>query len=233
MAMSTLKAVKRSEMGTHKVRRLREQGMIPVIIYGHGETPMPISIDKRQVETAVHRGARLMQVEVDGQSQYVLVKDVQYDHYGKDVLHMDLARVNLDERVEVAVPITLRGKPVSGEEAGVLQLVTPVVRIECLVTQIPDDIRVNVADMKVGDMIKAKEVALPEGAKLLIDPELLICTVSIVTEEEVAVAEVAEGAAEPEVIGAKPEEGAEGEAAAGEEKPAKAEKAEKPEKKKE
>ncbi len=224
MAMATLKATKREAVGTHKVKRVREQGMVPAIIYGHGETPVPVAIDGREADAAVHKGSRLLQLDVDGQSQHVLIKAVQYDNFGQELLHMDFTRVSLDERVQVTVPVILRGKPQgTGEEAGVLQQVTAAVPIECLVTSIPDDIRVSVAEMKVGDVIKAKDLPLPAGAKLLIDGEILICSVTLVVEVEEAVAEVAEGGAEPEVIREKKEEGEEG---AGEAPAGKAEKKE-------
>lgn len=226
MAMATLKATKRDALGTHKVKRLREQGLIPAIIYGHGETPVAVAVANRDAEIVVHKGSRLLQLEIDGQNQHVLIKAVQYDNFGHELMHMDFARVRLDERVHVTVPIVLRGKPVAGEEAGVLQQITAAVAIECLVTAIPDDIRVSVAEMKVGDVIKAKELALPEGAKLLIDGEILICSVTIVTEVEEAVVAPVEGAAEPEVIREKKEE-EEGEGEAGAKAPAaKAEKKE-------
>ena len=216
MAMATLKATKRDALGTHKVKRLREQGMVPAIIYGHGETPVAVAVAVREADIVVHKGSRLLQLELDGQNQHVLIKQVQYDNFGHELLHMDFTRVRLDERVHVTVPVILRGKPVAGEEAGVLQQITSAVPIECLVTAIPDDIRVSVAEMKVGDVIKAKDLQLPEGAKMLLDGEILICSVTIVTEVEEAPAEAVEaGAAEPEVIREKKEdEEGEGEAAA-------------------
>lgn len=219
-----LSAVSRVDLGSRRVRRLRTTGMVPVILYGHGLTPQPLAAGHKDVLAAVHLGARLLELSLDGQIQNALIKEVQYDPFGIEVLHLDLARVSLDERVEVTVPIVLRGKPVGTEENGVLQQVASAVKIECVVSEIPDDIRVNVADLKVGDMIKAKDIQLPPGAKLLIDGEILICTVVVITEAEVAVATPEEAAAgEPEVIREKKEEGEEG-AAEGAEKPEKKEK---------
>jgi len=206
--MATLKAASRSETGTHKVRRLRKSGRVPAIIYGHGEQPVAISLDCHDVAEVVHHGARLLELDLDGKTENVLIKDLQYDHLGQDIIHADLTRVRLDERVEVTVPITLRGTPAG--EGGVLNQLATAVQVECLVTSIPDEIRVSVAALNVGEGIKAGELLLPAGARLLDDPETVICTVRVVAEEEVAAEAPAEAVAQPEVIGAKKPEESEG-----------------------
>jgi large subunit ribosomal protein L25 len=223
--MATLKAARRGELGTHQVKRLRKSGRLPAIIYGHKEDPIPVTMDKHDLVEAIHHGSRLMELDVDGQAQNVLVKQVQYDAFGQEVVHVDFTRVRLDERVEVTVPLVLRGKLAATEEGGVVTQLVAALRIECLVTAIPEDVRFAIAALKIGDSVKAGQVQLPTGSKLLIDPETLVATVSLVTEAEVA-ATPAEGAvAEPEVIGEKKEEAAEGAEAA--EKPKKEEKKEK------
>ena len=211
--MAKLKAVRRSEQGTHQVRRLRKGGRLPAIIYGHKEEPVAVAMDKHDLLAALHQRSRLLELDLEGQMQNVLIKQVQYDPLGQDVLHVDLTRVSLDERVEVTVPLLLRGKLAATEEGGVITQLVAAVHVECLVTAIPEDIRFSVAALKIGDSVKAGQLTLPPGAKLLLDPETLVCTVSLVTEAEVAVP-VEAGAAEPEVIGEKKEEAAEGEEAA-------------------
>ena len=208
--MALLKATVRTTTGTHKARALRAKSKIPGIIYGHGQTPEPITLDRREVQHAVAHGERLMEIDLDGKTQNALVKAVQYDPFGNDVIHIDLARVNLDEMVEVTVPVHLRGTPAGAIEGGVLQQTIAQVTIECMVRSIPEDIRVAVDHMKVGDKLLVKDLPLPAGAKFLTDPEFLVATVSIIAEEVVEVTE--EAVATPEVIGAKKEE--EGEAGA-------------------
>ena len=225
--MATLKVVRRGDLGTHKVRRIRTNGMVPAIIYGHKEEPVPVTINHLELLEALHQRSRLLELDLEGQKHNVLIKQVQYDALGQDVLHVDLTRVSLDERVEVTVPLLLRGKLAATEEGGVITQLVAAIHVECLVTAIPEDIRFSVVELKIGDSVKASQLTLPPGAKLLLDPETLVCTVSLVTEAEVAVP-VEAGAAEPEVIGEKKEEGAEGEEAAAPEKPkAKEEKKEK------
>jgi large subunit ribosomal protein L25 len=220
--MATLKVTRRTGLGTHKVQKLRTTGMVPGIIYGHKEEPIPVAVEQLALAEAIHQRARLLELDLEGTPQNVLIKQVQYDSLGSTILHVDLTRVRLDERVQVTVPLLLRGKLAATEEGGVITQLMPNISIECLVTAIPEDIRFAVTALKIGESVKASQLTLPPGAKLLIDPEALVCTVSLVMEAEVAApVEGAVGAAEPEVIREKKEEGEEGEGA---EKP----KAEKP-----
>jgi len=205
--MATLKATKRDKIGTSQARRLREGGRIPGIVYGHGEQPVPVTLDRHEIELAVLHRERLLEIDVDGRTESVLIKDVQYDSLGTDLLHVDLARVDLDESVEVTVPVLLRGTPAGAADGGVLHQLVSQVTIECTAKQIPENLRVQVNEMKLDDVLYLRDIPLPEGARLLEEPDALLCSVSLVTEKEAAPAE--EAAAEPEVIGEKKEEGEE------------------------
>lgn len=205
--MALLKATSRTTTGSHKAQALRAKAQIPAIIYGHGETPQAVTVDRLDIEKAIKHGERLMEVELEGKNQNVLIKEVQYDPMGSDVLHVDLARVNLDELVEVTVPVILRGTPAGATEGGVLQQNVSEVTIECQVRSIPDDIRVSIEQMKIGDKLYMKDLPLAAGSKLLEDLEAIVASVSIITEKEAA---EGEEAAAPEVIGEKKEEGEEG-----------------------
>jgi len=211
--MATLKAEQRNEFGSRKMRRLREKGVVPGIMYGHGEDPVAISLSAHDTDLAIQHGEHWVELELGGQTHNVLFKDAQYDTFGRELMHVDFARVDLNERVEVAVPINFRGTSVGEQNGGVLSQISTEVNIECVVTKIPEEIRVHVDDMEIGDTMYISDLELPEGATLVDDPETPIASVSIVTEEEVEEAEAEEGveAAEPEVIGAAEEEGEEAE----------------------
>jgi len=209
--MAVLKAMKRDELGTRKVRRLRKSGMIPGIVYGHGEQTQPVTLSEHDVELAILHGERLLELDLDGKKQNVLIKDVQYDTFGHEVLHVDLTRVRLDERVEVTVPIVLKGTPEGvTSENGVLEQISSEVRIECAVQSIPEDITYMVTEMKVGDLLNMGKLPLPEGAKLLDDADAPVATVSVIAEPLEEPSEE-EKAPEPEVIGEKEAPEAEGE----------------------
>ena len=208
-------AQQRSELGSRANKRLRDAGKLPGVIYGHKEAVIPITLPKKEVVNHLTRGAHIFDLSFDGQSQKVLVKEVQYDHLGLEVIHVDFARVSLDEKVEVTIPLELKGTPKGEEEGAVLQQLVAELEVECLVTDIPEIIRHNVSDMAKDSVLKIKDLQLPPGVKVLQDGELLVATVREI-QEEVAAPEAAEGeGTEPEVIGKGKEEAAEGEAAEG------------------
>jgi large subunit ribosomal protein L25 len=205
-----INAKPRSELGTRANKRLRAEGLLPGVIYGHKEAVIPVTLPRKEVVTHLRGGAHLFDLHLDGHAQKVLVKEVQYDHLGVEVIHADFARVSLDEKVKVTLAIELKGTPKGEEEGGVLQQVLVELEIECLVTDIPDMIRHNVAEMALNDVLHVSDLALPAGVRVLGDPERIVATVREVLEE--VAAEPTEGAAEPELIGRKPAEGEEGEA---------------------
>jgi len=218
--MAELKATKRTELGTHRVRRLRRTGSVPGIIYGHGEQPVAVALSRHDVELAVRHGERVLQVDLEGRTENVLIKDVQWDTFAQELAHVDLYRVSLDERVEVTVPIVLRGTPAGAADGGVLQQLISDVGIECVVTAIPEELRLSVVAMKVGDAMRLKDLKLPEGAVLQGDGEAIVCSVTLVAEEVAAPAAEGEAAAEPEVIGREAKEEAEGAEEGGRRRPA-------------
>jgi large subunit ribosomal protein L25 len=221
MAVQSVKidAKQRSELGSRANKRLRDQGLVPGVVYGHKEAVVPVTLPKKELVTQLNKGAHLFELGVDGKSETCLIKEVQYDHLGAEVLHVDFARVSLDETVDVTVPLELKGEPKGAEEGGVLQLIIAELEVTCRVTDIPDVIRHNVSEMALNDVLHIRDIKLPEGVKVNQDEDLIVATVKEIQEE--AAPEVAEaGAAEPEVIGRKPEDeaAAEGEAPAAEKK---------------
>ncbi len=215
--MEVLKISKREKLGTRQARRLRRDNLIPAIAYGHGEENQAVSLSARDIELAIRHGEHLVKCELDGKEHNFLIKDVQYDFMGQTVIHVDLARVNLDERVNITVPIVLRGVPVGVEsEEGVLRQQLATLSIQCVVTNIPEELRVSVLEMHVGDLLRVADLELPEGVTTTEETEAVVASVSVVAEE-VVVAATEEAEVEPEVIGAKvEEESAEGKQSEGE-----------------
>jgi large subunit ribosomal protein L25 len=208
----TLSVQLRETCGKRRNKRLRTQGRIPAVLYGHGEACVSLSIATSDLETAMRRGAKLLELKGDV-NETALLRHVQWDTFAVDVLHVDFIRVSVGEHVDTTVAIELRGEAAGAKAGGIVEQVLHEVEIECPVTAIPEKITVRVTNLDVGQSILAKDLELPEGAKLLSNPETLVvhCVEAKVEEEEAAPA-VAEGA-EPEVIGRKPAEEDEGEAA--------------------
>ena len=214
----------RSELGSRANKRLREAGLLPGVVYGHKEAVIPITLQRKEVVTSLNLGAHVFDLNLDGKSEKVLVKDVQFDHLGTEVIHVDLARVSLTEKVKVSVPVELKGEPKGTADGGVLQQVMKQFEIECLVLEIPEVLRHNVTEMALNDVLHVKDIAVPNGVRVLHDGDLIVATVKEV-KELVVEAPVEGTAAEPEVIGRKPTDeeaaaaGAEGAAGKADAKP--------------
>jgi len=197
-----LKAELREKLGSKHNARIRLKGRIPAIVYGHKQEPVAIALDRHDFTEGLHHGHRLFDIEYDGKKEKLLVKDVQYDYLGKGIIHADLLRVDLSEKVKVDVPLVFKGTPVGAHEGGILEEHLDRVEIECAVTTIPEVVDVSVKGLGVGDSLHAKDIPLPEGARLLTDPETLViaCQLPAVVEtaEEAVAAE--EEPASPEVI---------------------------------
>jgi large subunit ribosomal protein L25 len=205
----------RNELGSRANRRLRQAGKLPGVIYGHKEAIVPVTLPKKEVVRHLDHGTHLFDLTLSGKSEKVLIKDVQYDHLGLDVLHVDFARVSLDEKVEVTVELELKGTPKGEEDGGVLTQLVAQLELECLVTDIPDVIRHNVSEMGLDSDLLVKDLKLPPGVRCLQDEDLMLAQVREIKEEEAAPAAAEGESAEPEVIGRKAEgeEGAEAEEA--------------------
>jgi len=203
-----LKVQKRDAGGSKAAARIRQQGRIPAIVYGHKKEPVSVSLDQHDFVEGLHHGHRLMEVRLGRKKETVLVKDLQYDFLGRDIIHVDFIRVDVTEMVTVTVPIELKGaEKAKGveEEGGIIEGHVDGLEVECRVTNIPESFVVSVREMNVGDTLHASDVELPEGVELACDPETLIVTCSIVTTKTTEEVEE-ETPAAPEVIGEAEEE---------------------------
>jgi large subunit ribosomal protein L25 len=176
---------------------------------------LPVSISEHDLGLLLTHGARLLDISLNKKPEKALVKEVQYDHLGVRIIHVDLIRVSLDEKIQLDIPIELRGSvEASSHGGGVVEQLLNNVQIECLASNIPDGIQLQIGKLTLGDEIRVKDLSLPPEVTVLSDSENLVVTVRAVAAEEPAeTAEEAEAPAadEPEVIGKvdeKKEEGA-------------------------
>ncbi len=198
--------------GSQATRKLRNQGLVPAVVYGHKEAVVPLALDRKELETALRHNTRVVDLQLDGKSETAVIQEVQYDHLGMGVLHVDFKRVSRDERVKMAVRIELKGTPAGLGGGHVLEQPLHSLHVECPALAIPDSIRVNVTNLHVGEPIHVKELTLPEGVKALDDPELVVVQIAMVKVEAAPAAAVAaptEAAAtpaEPEIVGRRVKE---------------------------
>ena len=233
MAVISLSGDARKSLGKGGARQLRRGGRIPGILYGHGETPIPVSVAAREFQLALrtHKGGNpIVNLAVSGGEFTALIRDVQYDPLTHDILHLDFQHISLTETIEVKVAVHLTGLPVGVKDGGgILETILREIEVRCLPTAIPPSIEIDVSHLNIGDSVHVREVSVPD-VTILNDGGETIATVvppTVMEEkpaEEAVVGEAA--AAEPEVIakGKKEEEGA---AAAAEGKDKKEEKGKK------
>lgn len=206
----TIPAQLRDRIGSRYAQRLRKSGRLPGVIYGHKADPVHVSVDEKEVLTHLKHGAHVLNINVEnGESQTCLVKDLQFGYLGDNVIHIDLARVSLDEEVTVHVALHFVGEPKAAKSAGAV-LSHPLTELEvvCKVTDIPDEIKVDLTNMQ--ESYTVSELTLPPGVRCTLDPDTLVAQVSFVAEDEEGEAVEVAGAEEPEVIsGVKEEEAGE------------------------
>ncbi|MBC7835199.1 MAG: 50S ribosomal protein L25 [Phycisphaerales bacterium] len=209
-----LSASKRERLGSRYAQRARAAGHLPAVVYGHGQAPLAVNLPAKETLNHIHKGEKVFTMAIAGEDQtLVLLKDIQFDYLGTNIVHADFARVDLNERIHTRVHINLVGEAVGLKTAGaILMHPTTEIEIECRVTELPDSIEVSITDLDVGHAITAGDVTLPgSGMKLITDVHAILAQI-VIQKEEVITAEaaaVAAEAAQPEVITAKkPEEGA-------------------------
>jgi len=204
-----LKAEIREQTGSGHAAKVRKAGRIPAVVYGHKEEPVAISLDAHNLVEGLHHGHRVMDVQIGKKQQKMIIKALQYDHLGRDIIHVDLMRVDVTETIRVTVPIELKGTAKGKHEGGVVEMHTNRLEIECKVTDIPEAIVVSVKEIGVGDTLHASDVELPSGVKLVSAPSTLLVTCSLVAAAKSTEELEAEMPAAPEVIGEVKEEAGE------------------------
>ena len=207
-----LQASIREESGTRNSVALRQQGKLPAVVYGHKKESVSIALNAREFLESLHHGNRIFDVDLGGAKDTLLVKELQYDYLGDTVIHADLVRVNLSERVKVQVMIKLVGTAVGTHMGGIVEEIMNSIEVECAVSNIPEFLPVDIKGLELEKTLRAGEIALPEGFTLVTDPNAGVVgcheSKAALAEEEEAVEgeEGVEGAAEPEVITEKKED---------------------------
>lgn len=209
-----LEVEERTKSGTNAAKQIRKKGLVPAVMYGHGEETAVLSVPGDALYKAIRHGVRIFDVKHKGSTQKTLLRDVQWDPLGHDILHADFYRVRADEKITLDVKVELKGTAPGVTGGGVLVQQIHSLHVECLIMNIPESIRVNIGELQLDQAIHVREIPLPEGVTVKNDPEAIVVQIAKKIEEVVAPAVPgAPGAesAEPEVIGRKATEEEEGE----------------------
>ncbi len=171
MAEVTLNGVARTEFGKGASRRARRDGLVPAVIYGHGEKPRHVALPMRELTMALKTSNVLLDIVVDGKTELTLPKAVVRDPLKLTLEHVDLVIVRRGEKVTVAVPVHTYGKQ---DPDGILEHVHNTVEVEVETTNIPSELKLSIEGMKAGESKHASDVELPAGAKLVSDPKMTV-----------------------------------------------------------
>ncbi len=211
MSEIVLEVHEREAAGKNANRRLRAVGQVPAVVYGAGLGSAPIRVEEGKVGEILKSGTGentvfLLRLHGTDQKRHAMIRELQTDSLTGEMIHIDFQRILMDQAVRVQIPIELEGEAEGVKtEGGMVDFVTRELEVECLPNLIPEQLTLDVSPLHIGQHVEAKDLELPEGVELHMDPERVIVSVSIrkLVEEEVEAEEEmlieAEGE-EPEVI---------------------------------
>ncbi len=216
---------KREERGKGPAGRLRKQGWVPAVIYGHGSPAEALAVEKRGLRAFLDTGQHIVELRCEGMDQErpgppgndtevrkALVREVQVQPVTQEVLHVDFVEISEHERVELTVRLVFRGEPAGIKDGGVFNIVLHEVEIVCPADSVVDELRVDVSGLELGQALHVHEVPLPENVEAVTGGDQVVATVRLpkggVAEEEAEAAVEAESA-QPEVISEQKREGRE------------------------
>ena len=199
--IETIEVTKRDAVGSWAVRKLRGQGLVPAILYGHGEENVCLAVKRETVAGLIRHGSRVVSL-TGAINETALLRDVQWDTFGSDVIHLDFARVSNTERVEVTLPVHIHGEANGGAGAQLI-VVTHEVTVECPAASIPEHLSVDVSGLKRDGAIHVSDLKLPEDMVAITPANIVIVHFESPTSAEDL--QPAGGPAEPELIGGKSE----------------------------
>ena len=205
-----LKASRREALGKQAAKKLRQNKLIPAVVYGADVKTTSIEVKKDDFDRAIHTKAGenvIIQLTVSGQKNFektVVIKEIQHDPVTDVVEHVDFNVISLTEKIKVKVPFYTTGESVGVKEGGVLDVVHHEIEVECLPTNIPERLAVDISALKIGDSIHVREIAFPSGVVSVLGEDEVVVALHAPKAEEVPAPE--ETVAEPEVIGKEKKE---------------------------
>jgi large subunit ribosomal protein L25 len=187
----------RTKFGSSSAIKLRRAGEIPANIYGHKQANEFVTVPAEEFYKIFRQGAKLFELKLGDKTETVRIKELQYDHLGREILHIDFQRTAVDERIQTRVPVELRGIAPGTSQGGVVDQPLHTLEIETLASAVPNSIRVDISGLQLNQAIHVKELRLPEGVRALDDEDLVVVQVKLPASRRPR-SEAAE--AEPEVI---------------------------------
>ncbi|HLR72912.1 MAG TPA: 50S ribosomal protein L25/general stress protein Ctc [Pseudogracilibacillus sp.] len=205
----TLKASKRESLARATTNKLRNEGLIPAVVYGQEEAPVTVSVDNLELLKTVRDEGRnaIIGLEIEnGETVDVMLHEYQTHPVKGDVIHADFYIVDMKSEMDVEVPLNLVGEAVGTKEGGILQQPMYELQVRAKPRDIPEEITVNVEHLEIGDSINVEDLPKAEEYEFLDEPDATIANILPPEEEEEETDEDADASAEPELVGAEDEE---------------------------
>jgi large subunit ribosomal protein L25 len=208
MAEVTLEVTRREQTGKEVAKKIRRDGKVPAVVYGGHRESVAITVDRKAISELLQksdhgiRSVFLLKMAGTDQQRHAMIKDVTIDPISRKMIHIDFVRVVMDEKVRVTIPVHVNGLAIGVKEGGLLDFQVRELHVECMPNAIPDSIDVDVTPLGNHDYYRVKDLTLPEGVKVLEDPERVVVGVTQARAEvsDVAATEAAAVVAEPEII---------------------------------
>ncbi len=205
MANATkIEAQKRTGKGSRAAARLRQEGLVPTNLYGHGQESTPLSVSQDVVRPLVYSGHKLVEIHCDGKVETALVREVQWDAFSKTITHVDFMRIDVNERVHTVVPVQLRGTAPGVLLGGILEQPVHSLHIEASAADVPDSIVIKIDQLQLGQSIHVRDLTdLPEGVTIKGAADQVIVHVVSPRAEDAKAVDVNAAPTQPEVVGKK------------------------------
>ncbi len=199
------------ESGSRACQQLREAGQTPGVLYGNQVETVAIKVDTGQLKSLIDSGARVLDVEMDGTKQKAMFRELQWDTFGINLNHFDLLRIDADQRIEIDIPVELRGTAPGTNSGGALEQPLHAIRINCPAIEVPEKFTLRINELEIGDSITVADIELDDSIEPLHELDAIVVrVVEIRDEEEIETLEDGEldgGPIEPEVIGRGDDDG--------------------------
>ena len=202
MIVVKMDAEKREELGKQANKKIRDSGLVPAVIYGKGKDNVNISIDGKELKKVLSsteaRENTILEISIEGieGDKKVLLKEAHLDTLTSKPLHFDFYEISEGEKLKLVCPLNFVGKPEGVKNGGVIQTLANQVMIECLQEDIPNEIKVEITELNIGDTLLVQDLPEVQGVTILSNPNsttISILAPRLITEEEEAAEEGTEG----------------------------------------
>lgn len=170
---------RKEKVGKNQARRLRRLGMIPGVLYQEGDS-IPVQVNTKDFNNIIKRYGEngIFQLIFEGKQSQSLIKEIQRDPVGQEILHFDLQPISVKEKLQINVPIQLEGQGLIENKGGIIQRQLNDIEIEAFPNQIPQSIKIDISQLDIGDSLQVNDIEVANGVKILSNPEETVLSIS-------------------------------------------------------